>query len=708
MINKEHLRTTGVCLLLALGTALLYAPVLHFDFIKYDDQLYIINNPHVNQGLHWDQLGWCFQAGYASNWHPLTWMSHMLDCQMYGLKAGGHHATNVVIHILNAVLLFLVLRTTTGAFWRSTVVAALFAWHPLHVESVAWVSERKDVLSTLFWMLTIWAYVCYVRQSQAAPALSSQPTASRGPKATVFYCLALLSLALGLMAKPMLVTLPFVLLLLDWWPLGRLESGAGSATDIGAFGQRFLLLFIEKIPFFALSVASCVLTIVAQHRDGIMSSVAGMPMQPRIVNALVTIVRYAKKMIWPTDLGATYPFIGGWPVWKIAIAVIALAAISALATRWRRERPYWLVGWLWFLGTLVPVLGVFQVGSQPLADRYTYIPLIGLFLIGCWDAYDLAGRLRYHQVILGLLAAAILGGCFVVSSHQLEFWRNSETILSRIPMPEVNTIGHANYAALLMNLNRLKEAQGECEQAIRTAPRYAPLHALLGRILLLEGKVKPATLELRAALQLEPGLTDAHLPLGQALLAQGAPDAAAEELQMLIKQQPENIDAHFRLGQALMMQGKFDGASAQFNEVLRLAPQFSEAHVSLALISAQSRKTSEAIAHYQAALHARADYPEALNNLAWILATSAPEYRNGAQAVQLAQRACELTRNAQPALIGTLAAAYAEAGRFDDAIATAQKAHDIALARGDNAVAARNLQLMEVYRAHRKLDPSGL
>jgi tetratricopeptide (TPR) repeat protein len=342
-----------------------------------------------------------------------------------------------------------------------------------------------------------------------------------------------------------------------------------------------------------------------------------------------------------------------------------------------------------------------------MADRYTYIPLIGLFLIGCWDAYDLAGRWRYNQVILGSLAAVILGGCFAVSSHQLEIWRNTETIVSRVAMPEVNTIGHANYAALLMNLNRLKQAQGECDQAIHTAPGYAPLHALLGRILLLEGKVRPATLELRAALQLEPGLTDAHLPLGQALLAQGSPDAAAEEFQMLIKHQPENIDAHFRLGQALMMLGKFDGASAQFNEVLRLAPQFPEAHFSLALISAQSRKTAEAIAHYQAALHARADYPEALNNLAWILAASAPEYRNGAQAVQLAQRACELTRNAEPALIGTLAAAYAEAGRFDEAVATAQKAHDIALARGDNEVAARNLQLLEVYRAHRKLDQSG-
>ncbi len=737
-MKKEHLRTAGVCLLLALGTALLYAPVLHFDFLKYDDQIYVVNNPRVNQGLHWASLGWCFQAGYATNWHPLTWMSHMLDCQLFGLRPAGHHATNIILHTLNAVLLFLVLRTMTGAFWRSAVVAALFAWHPLHVESVAWVAERKDVLSTLFWMLTMWAYICYARRSQMPAAPPGLAGPARGSRAMIFYGLALLLFALGLMAKPMLVTLPCVLLLLDWWPLGRLQPAPDAAPGSGSTVQRALLLFVEKIPFFALAMASSVVTLIAQRREGIMTTVADTPLRPRIIDALAAIAHYLEKTVWPADLGVIYPFVGGWPLWKIATAAAGLVLVTAMAVRWRRSRPYWLLGWLWFLGTLTPVLDVFNIGASPMSDRYTYIPLIGLFLIAAWDVYDLAGQWRYHQWILGTITVIVLGACMAASRYQLGFWQNTDTLFSRIARSNINSVAHAQYAAILMHGNRLEQAEGECARAVQIAPASGPMHALLGRILFLEGKPEPATEELRFALRLEPELSDARLQLGDALLAQKLPVAAAFELATLLKVQPANVEAHFRLGQALMMSGKFDDAAAQFNEVLRLgerspeahlrdeilrsaqrspdahfsrgslpaAPRAAEAHFSLALLAERNHNTAGAIGHYQAALQLRPDYPEALNNLAWILASAAPQFRNGAQAVQLAQRACQLTRNEQPAIIGTLAAAYAESGEFDEAAATAKNARDVALARGDNDVAARNLQLMERYRAGKKVPQS--
>ena len=445
--NRQKAKALLACLVLGLGTMLLYGPVTDFDFISLDDTAYVVNNFHINGGLNWHELPWCFQAGHAGNWHPLTWISHALDCQFFGLRPGGHHATNVAIHTANSVLLFLILRRMTGAFWRSFVVAALFAWHPLHVESVAWIAERKDVLCALFWMLTLWAYLNYA--------------VKRGVGR---YSLVLLLFALGLMAKPMLVTLPFVLLLLDWWPLNRLrlnpggfsrsatvpvasvgvpptefvthvanDSGLNAATEAKtgpARAELFVSLIVEKIPFFLLAVACCVLTIVAQHRSEAMASLSDLPFKDRLMNAVVSYLRYLEKIVWPADLSILYPFTVAWPRWEIVLAVVTLAAITALFA-WRRAAgPYLLVGWLWFLGTLIPVIGLVQVGAQAMADRYAYIPSIGIFLALCWGAYDLVKDLPHHRGFLLVVSIAILTACVLVSSRQIQFWKNSGTLFS--------------------------------------------------------------------------------------------------------------------------------------------------------------------------------------------------------------------------------------------------------------------------------------
>jgi tetratricopeptide (TPR) repeat protein len=683
------------CLLLALVTAFLYAPVLRFDFVGYDDPLYIINNSHVSHGLSWGDIGWSFHSAYAGDWRPLAWMSHMLDCQLYGLNAGGHHATNVVLHIFNSVILFLLLQTLTGAFWRSALVAALFAWHPLNVESIAWVANRKNVLGTFFWLSAIWFYVSYARRR---PTIENPAGKSSG--ARVSYCVALLSFAFASMANPVLITLPLVLLLLDGWPLGRLDCPAGTAPGHENVGKRFLLLLFEKVPFFVVAIASGLVTILTAHSDSIASTDEHWPLSARIVNALASIARYLAKTVWPRDLGAILPFISGWPKWKIAVTAAGLLVATATALYCRRTRPYWLTGWLWFAVTLASVLGLFALGANSMADHYTYIPSIGLFLIAAWSVFDIAGRWRYHQWFLGAAAAGIVGACLVASHYQLEFWRNTETLFSRIARSGTNERGHAEYASFLMKSNHLDQAQAQAEQAVNIAPRHAPTRVLLGQILLLEGKPQLAVAELKQALQLEPKLTDARMPLGEAFLSQRLPKAAAAEFAAVIQSQSNNFNAHFQLGQTDMVMGKLDDASLQFNDALRLSPQFPQAHFSLGLLSAQRNDVPEAITHYQDALRIYPDYREALNNLAWILASAAPKYRDGPKAVQLAERACQLTGHSDPAMVGTLAAAYAQAGRFDDAIATAKEAHDKALARGQKDVATRNLQLLQLYSAH--------
>jgi protein O-mannosyl-transferase len=688
-----------ICVALTLGTLLLYAPVLGFGFISLDDPLYVVNNFHLHGGLGWRGLAWCFQTGTGGNWMPLVWLSYMLDYQFYALNLAGYHATNVLLHTANAVLLFLILKRMTGTFWRSAMVAALFAWHPMHVESVVWITERKDVLSTLFWMLTIWAYLNYAGQGGVGR-----------------YFLVLMFFAFGLMAKAMLVTLPFVLLLLDWWPLRRFQSKTPAGTmhpgDLSCAAKTWRRLILEKTPMFLLAAGCSLVTVLLQSRVGAATAWTRLPLLPRLQNALVSYGLYIEKIIWPVNLSVIYPLHPAWPLAEIVAVIIFLAAISDTAIRFRKKYPYLMLGWLWFLGTLVPVIGIVQVGAQGMADRYTYIPSIGLFIMVCWGAFDLVQFgvsvldkqiLQSHQQwVPGTLCLATLVMCGLAANNQIQYWRDGGTLFRRaIAVDPNNFVAHCAYGLFLSDRGSLPEAILELRQTVQILPQFARGHALLGRALYSAGERDAAATELRIALKLESGEVDAYNDLGSILMDQNLPAEAAAEFAMALHYEPDNPTTHCLMGKALATQDRLDEAREQFAEALRLNPQLSDAHYQLAVAFAMQHKTTEAIAHYRMALNLQSALPDALNNLAWILATDPhAEIRNGFEAVKLARRACTLTRNAVPLTIGTLAAAYAETGDFDKAIAYAQMAHDLAVAQGRSKVAAKNLELLELFRSH--------
>jgi protein O-mannosyl-transferase len=684
-----------VCMALALGTVLLYAPVLTFNFISFDDPIYVINNFHLHGGRGWRGLAWCFQTGYGGNWIPLVWLSYMLDYRFYTLNPAGYHAGNLLLHTANAVLLFLILKRMTGAFWRSAMVAALFAWHPVHVESVAWISERKDVLSASFWMLTIWAYLDYA-----------------GKGGVRRYLLVLLFFAFGLMAKSMLVTLPCVLLLLDWWPLRRFPSKTPAPVP-ACPAKTCRQLILEKIPMLLMAAGCSLLTVHLQIRAGAIMPLSYFPLGSRLLNATVAWWRYIEKIIWPVDLSVIYPLQETLPPGEIATAIMVLAAFSIGAVFLRKRSPYWTMGWLWYLGTLVPVIGIVQVGAQGMADRYTYIPSIGLFIMICWSAFDLiqlgAGVLEirilksHSQWVQGTLCLTTLVMYGWVTTNQLPYWRDGGALFSHaVAVNPNNCVAHSHYGAFLCEQGSWPEARLEFQKAIQIAPLYAMAHVYLGKALYRAGNHDAAVAELRIALKTSPGEVAALNDLGAILLDKNLPAEAAGEFAIALQNQPDNPATRCLMGKALAMQGRLDEAREQFSEALRLNPELSEAHYQLALALSMQHKTTEAIAHYRIVLRLQPALPDALNNLAWILATDPhAEIRNGPEAVQLARRACTLTRDALPLMIGTLAAAYAEAGQFDEAIAAAQKAHDIAAVKGRDKVAAKNLELLELFRSHR-------
>lgn len=723
MTANDNARKIGVCAALALGTALLYLPALHFDFVNYDDPIYVIDNLHIRT-VSWQSLAWCFQPGYGDLWHPLTWMSHMLDFQLYGLHPGGHHATSVALHILNSMLLFLLLNRMTKALWPSAMVAALFAWHPLHVESVAWISERKDVLSALFWMLTIWAYVRFAEEQKLEIGTTRESCAlGAGRKQKLFYGLALFFFALGLMSKPTLVTLPFVLLLLDWWPLGRIqiESHRSTAPSLSAepstladptaqqtAGKESAIrnptiprLLMEKIPFLVLSVIACGMTLRAAGH--LVEPLGQFPLQGRLVNALLTYLRYVEKMVWPTDMVVVYPLEYHWSGTEVLMAGLFLIVVSVTAVRLWKARPFWLAGWLLYLGMLVPTIGLVQVGARPMADHNTYLPSIGIFMIICWEACDIARGWRQGRAVLGTVAGLALGGCVVVTHHQLPYWTNPFSLFTHnLEVTPDNYSAYADYAAFLRNAGLLEQAQKQAEKSIRLEPRYGWGHHVLGGILFLQGDYEKADSELRLALRLDPGRADVHLALGELALARNLADEAAAQFSDMVEFEKSNPQAHVGLGKARAKQGRLEDAREQFVEALRLAPRYPDAHHQLAVVLAQQHNTAGAVSEYRKALEIFPDRPESLNNLAWILATDPrPEIRNGAEALKFATAACRLTRDPNPLMLGTLAASCAEAGNFDQAVATAQQAHDLAAAQGKADIAARNLQLLEIYRSHR-------
>jgi tetratricopeptide (TPR) repeat protein len=562
----EHM----VCLFLIVATLTVYWQVRNHDFVNYDDDKYVTKNPHVQAGVSREGIIWAFTTTHASNWHPLTWLSHMLDCQLYGLNPEGHHLTNLLLHIANTLLLFLVLKRMTEALWRSAIVAALFALHPLHVESVAWVAERKDVLSTFFFMTTMWAYVRYVE----CPRLGR-------------YVLVAFSFSLGLIAKPMLVTLPFVLLLMDYWPLGRLELRP-STVPINIQTQhskypacqdsRALPLLWEKAPFFVLAAVSAVVTIVVQRAGGSLSSLEMFPLTIRVANALVSYLSYIGKMIWPMHLAVFYPHPGMRPVWQAAGAGLLLLCVSVAVIRAAQRAPYLAVGWLWYLGTLIPVIGVVQVGAQAMADRYTYVPLIGVFVMIGWGLRDLVSRWDHLGAVVPGCVGVIFAALMICTWLQVSRWNNSISLFEHtLDITVDNNLAHYNLGIVLAERGRLEEAIGHFSEALRIKPDDAEAHNNLGIALAERGRLEEAMGHFSEALRIKPDYAEPHYNLGIALALQRRRQEAMHHFSVAVKLKPDYAEAHLNLGAVIASQGRLQQAVDHFAEALRIKPDFAKA-----------------------------------------------------------------------------------------------------------------------------------
>ncbi len=642
----------GLALLLI--TLAVYWPVLNCEFINYDDHPYVVGNPHVHAGLTLENCRWAFGIGYACNWHPVTWLSHMADCQLFGLDPRGHHLTNLLLHLANTLLLFGVLwrmisaaggrekeecrmqnaecgEKHSEALWGSALVAALFALHPLHVQSVAWVAERKDLLSTFFFLLTLWAYVrsaeCGVRSAESKVQGGPQTTdhASRFTfHVSRFYLLALVFFALGLMSKPMLVTLPFILLLLDYWPLNRsAECGMRNAklgkTGVGsAPARRWAWLVAEKAPFFALSAASCVITVLAQRRGGAVVPLQVIPFDARCWNALVSYLRYGGKLLWPSDLAVIYPYVFQWPFWVIGLAIVFLLGMTFLALKWRRTAPYLPVGWFWFLGTLVPVIGLVQVGEQAMADRYTYIPSIGFFILISWTIWRLAACWPRWRPTLALGATLALIACGWATRLQVRYWRDGVALFEHaLAVTENNAVAHATLGLALMDKDRLAEAVEQYETALRISPDYSLAHNDLGVTLARLARFDEAIAHYQAALQLNPKDAEAHFNLANALnpgfvdtyaasasVPNRRTDAqrAREHYQTALSLYPHYLNAHINWGNLELTLGQPEVAITHYREALRIDSLSALAHLNLGNALAQMGKTNDAISAYTRAV----------------------------------------------------------------------------------------------------------
>ncbi len=583
---------TWLALGLAVVTLGLYLPAGWHDFVQYDDQQYVTENPRVQSGLTWAGLHWAF--GYhAGNWHPLAWLSHMLDCQLFGAHAGGHHLTSIFLHAASTALLFIVLNQWTGALWRSAAVAALFAWHPLHVESVAWVAERKDVLCAFFWMVTLLAYGRYAAESKV-----------RSSRSKVYYGLSLLAFMLALMSKPMAVTLPFVLLLLDYWPWGRTQVAtdgnrpAGAPTKLGQpepprneagrtgqtgpsnWWSRWPGLIWEKLPFFVLSAGACYLTMQAQQ-EAIVST-AGLPVSERLGHVAAAYGHYLAATFWPAGLGVYYPYEVALPAATLVGAGLVLGLITVIAISGWKSRPFVLVGWLWYLGTLVPVIGLVQVGDQAWADRYTYLPLIGVFLAVVWTAAELVRQRR----VLMALGAATATGLLVLTTRQLSYWQDTHSLFEH-----TFQVTRDNYMAI----------------------------TVLGSQLAQAGKLEEAIADYQTALRLKPTFPEAHFFLGNAREQQGKLDEAVAEYQQALWFKPMQEQTHIFLGMVLGRQQQYDAAMAHYATALKLNPDSAVTHNNLARILHTLGRRTEAAEHYRAALAINPKLAIAHNNLGILL-----------------------------------------------------------------------------------------
>jgi len=576
-----------VYLLLAGATLAVYLQVGGFEFVDYDDTAYVTDNSHVQGGLTRPAVVWAATTQYFANWHPLTWLSHMLDCELFGMKAGLHHLTNVALHIANTLLLFAVLLKMTGKTGRSGFVAAAFALHPLHVDSVAWISERKDVLSSLGWMLCIYAYIGYAQRKNAG-----------------WYLLSLMFFVLGLTAKPMLVTLPFVLLLLDYWPLNRWKSAQSNAgfekinqpagISTSQASESIYRLIREKIPFLILSAISCVVTFLAQRSGGAVESFERLPFGLRVENALVSYIKYMSKTIWPSDLAVFYPHLRGHlPWWQAAGAGLVILVITiGIIFPGRRYR--WLaVGWLWFLGTLMPVIGMIQVGDQAMADRYTYIPIIGLFIIAAWGMEQLLSRWRYKKIGLGAAWAGAVLAMMAVTDRQVGYWRNSFTLFNHaLAVTDNNYVAHNGLGTEYFKQGNYDQALFHYQETLRISPGHPDAPGNLGLTLLQLGRFEEAAGQFRLALARKGDIQKWHWGLGAALQKMGKPDEAIEQYQQALELDENDASAHNNLAIALDQKGEKEQALKHFMAAVRLKPNDKEYQKNLRKALAQAKKNN--------------------------------------------------------------------------------------------------------------------
>ncbi len=679
-----------VCLILTLVTLAAYWRVLGHDFVDYDDDVYVTDNRWVKSGLNFASVKWALTRSHGANWHPLTWMSHMSDVSLYGMNPRGHHLSNLILHILGTLALFLLIRRLTGSVWRSAFVAALFAVHPLHVESVAWVSERKDVLSGLFWVLALHAYISYARR----------PCVGR-------YMLALGVFTLGLMAKPMLVTLPIVLLLIDYWPLRRLHA-VGSKPE--GRSSAALRLVLEKVPFFLLTGASCVITFIVQQQGGAVQGTEVTPLGVRLANAAVSYVAYLAKMVWPTKLACLYPHpVASIPTWQVIGYALFLVIVSYLVIRAARARPYLAVGWFWYVIALVPVIGLVQVGAQAMADRYTYIPLTGIFIAMTWGVTEVAVS-RYAR-LLQVTAALIVLVLAARTWHQTGYWRNSIALFSHaIGVTEDNYVAHSGLGLSLNKQGKYHEAVKHLRESVRIAPTGRAYHGL-GVVYAQLDRLHDAVEAYEQSLQLQPNDPKTHSNYGFALIALGKLDAAAEHFKEGVSLDPDAVASRCGLAIVYTQRNRLDDAVREYEAAIRIDPKSIQVYAELADILDRQGKKSQAVERLKAALEIRPN-PRMHYRLANMLA------HNGAldEAMEHYRRTITLDpRHARAHY--DLAVALSAKGKFDEAIghyseavkidpeyAKAHMSFAVALYfKGDYAQSWKELRLARKYGA--QIDP---
>jgi protein O-mannosyl-transferase len=585
---------------LAAVSLALFWPALHGGFVNLDDPECVTENPHLRSGLNWESIKWAFtNTEQHAYWGPFLWLSHLLACQLFGLAPWGHHLFNILLHAANTALVFLVFRRLTGAIWRSFWLAALFSIHPLRVESVVWITERKDVLSAFFGLLTLIFYARFVQVKIQSSKLRSQN-----------YLLSLFFFACGLMSKPMLVTWPFVLLLLDYWPLKRIGNFRFWIADLKP-------LLFEKIPFFVLAGISSVVTFWVQHQNGDVPSFQVLPLEARVANALISYCRYLGKTFWPTHLAVFYPHPGHWPMVYVLLAALFLGGLTLIIFGARKQHCFLLVGWLWFLGTLVPVIGLAQSGEQAMADRFSYLPSLGVLILVVWGTNELTRRWRYQATVLAVTGCVSIAMCLFLTRLQIGYWRDSETLFRHAAAATKNNfIAYNNLGFDLSNKGRNDEAISQYREAIRSKPDYAEFYYNLGDALIKKGQFDDALIQTQEAIRLNPVYALAYNNLGYALYKKGQLDEAIVKYKEAIRLNPDYAITHINLGNAYYMKGQFDLAIPQYHETLQLKPDDADAHNNLGYALSKQGQLDEAISELQEAIRLKPDFADARNNLA--------------------------------------------------------------------------------------------